>query len=205
MKNFVFAMLCSVLSSVAGLAQGSFEITGTPIPQNLLQLNYGGIPKGINAYDLSICNVTETKQSLVSSKVYQALSQSNSSVEPIGRQIMLAAILRNQNRSAMSILGMMLNSSMGVLPVLTGSKYRVPSGLMAGAALGLLAGQQVINSLKPILSADQLEKFESQVLEPALVLDSGSCVERTVFVSSATPKTTASSRVNAQPLSFHVR
>jgi hypothetical protein len=59
--------------------------------------------------------------------------------------------------------------------------------------------------LKPILSADQVEKFEAQVLEPALVLDSGSCVERTVFViTTASSKGKANLRITAEPLSFHI-
>jgi hypothetical protein len=71
-----------------------------------------------------------------------------------------------------------------------------------GAALASLAGQQVLGTLKPVLSADQLEKFESQVLEPALVLDSGSCVERTVFV--IVNGSSAKNRVKIEPLSLHI-
>jgi hypothetical protein len=112
---------------------------------------------------------------------------------------MLAAILRNQNHSLLNILNVVLNSTTGVLSVLGASKYHLPAGVVAASALGSLAGQQIMTNLKPVLSADELEKFETQVLEPALVLDGGSCVERTVFVSSG------DSRAKAQPLSFHVR
>jgi hypothetical protein len=49
------------------------------------------------------------------------------------------------------------------------------------------------------VSADQLEKFDTQVLEPALVLDSGSCVERTLFTAGQ------DSKVKPAILSFHVR
>jgi hypothetical protein len=142
--------------------------------------------------------VTETKQSLVSSRIYQALAASNPSLEPIGRDIMLAAILHNQNHSFSSILGVVLSSTSGVLSVVSSSKPKLSGGWMAGATVGLFAGQQVLNSLKPILSPDQLEKFDSQVLEPALVLDGGSCVERTVFVNSP------NSKAKTQELSFHI-
>ncbi len=198
MKSFVLAALAMVLLSASGFAQATFEITGTPIPTGLLRQNYGSVPKGIGAYDLSICNVSETKQALVSSRIYQALSNSNPLLEPIGRQIMLASILRNQNRNVMTILGVILNATTGVLSVVSSSRYKLPSGLAMAAALGSLSGQELITTLRPIFSADQLEKFDSQVLEPALVLDGGSCVERTVFVSSVNVK------ANAQPLSFHI-
>jgi hypothetical protein len=186
-------------------AQTDFEVTGTPIPTNLLRQNYGSIPKGISAFDLNICNVADTKQSLVSSRIYQALAGTTASLEPIGRDIMLAAIIRNQSHALTSIVGIALNSTTSVLSVLSASRYRMPGGLITGVALGSITGQQVINNLKPILSADQLEKFESQVLEPALVLDSGSCVERTVFVSTAaTPKTKARMNGTLDSLSFHI-
>ncbi len=193
MKSFLLITAGLILASGTSFAQETFEITGTPIPAGLLAENYGNVPKGISAFDLNICNVTETKQSIVSSRIYQALSDSNSSLQPIGRDIMLASILRNQNRSLMSILGVVLNSTTGLLSV-AGTSKKLPTGFVTGAAIGSLAAQQVLSSLKPILSADQLEKFESQVLEPALVLDGGSCIERTVFVSATNPK------AKAQPL-----
>ena len=200
MKRLVLTALAMILAGTAAFAQeqATFEITGTPIPPRLLQENYGSVPKGIEAYDLSICNVTDTKQSIISSRIYQALSSANAGLQPMGRQIMLAAILRNQNRSAINILNIVLNSTTGVLSVLNSSKYKLPTGLITTAALGSLAGQQLITSLRPLLSADQLEKFDNQVLELALVLDSGSCVERTVFVSSPDPK------AKSQRLSFHI-
>jgi hypothetical protein len=86
-----------------------------------------------------------------------------------------------------------------VLAVFGSSKYKLAPGLAMGAALAALSGQQLIIHLRPILSADQLQKFENQVLEPALVLDGGSCVERTVFVSSQDPK------AKAQAFAFHVQ
>ena len=198
MRNFVFAACAMAIGCASSFAQSTFEITGSPIPASLLQQNYGSVPKGISAYDLSICNISDTKQSIVSGRIYQALSDSNSSLEPIGGQIMLAAILRNQNHSVANILNVVLGASTGVLSVLGSANHKLPSGVMAGAALGSLAAQQVLNSLRPVLTSDQVEKFETKVLEPALVLDSGSCVERTVFVSSTATKG------KIQPLSFRI-
>ena len=199
MKNLVLAALGMLLLSSGGSAQATFDITGTPIPTNLLQQNYGPIPRGIAAYDVNICNVTDEKQSIVSSRIYQALSSSNPALEPIGREIMFAAILHNQNHSVAAILNVVLNSTTGVLSVFGSSKYKLAPGLAMAAALAALSGQQALSQLRPILSADQLQKFESQVLEPALVLDGGSCVERTVFVSPQDPK------AKAQAFAFHIQ
>lgn len=198
MQPLVWAILSVAFVSSCGFAQDTFTITGTAIPQALVKQNYGAVPKGIAAYDMNICNTSSAKQSLVSSDVYQALSL-NTAIQPIGRQIMLAAILRNQSHSVPSIVRMSLTSATAVLSILSSSKYQVPAGLVTGAALAAVSAQQVLSDLNPILSPDQLEKFESQVLEPALVLDGGSCVERTVFAVSA-PK-----QSKPQILSFHVR
>jgi len=199
MRCIVTAVLGVALTCGCGLAQGTFTVTGTPVPQTLLQQSFGNVPKGVSAYDLNSWNVSGAKQSLVSSEIYQALSTANGAVQPIGRQIMLAAILRNQNHSPASILRMSLSSATSVLSILSSSKYHIPSGLVTGAALASMSGQQVLTDLSPLLSADQLERFESQVLESALVLDTGSCVERTLFVASAP------SQAKSQTLSFHVR
>jgi len=202
-----FGSAAAVLLSLGTLAgaQTDFEVTGTPIPASLLKTNYGNVPKGISAFDLNVCNVSNTKQSLVSSKVYQALAGASASLEPIGRDIMLAAIIQNQNHTLTSVLSVALNSTTAVLTVLSASRPRLPSGAITGAALASLAGQQLLGSLKPILSADQVEKFESHVLEPALVLDSGSCVERTVFVTNTlSPKRNGRMKRAVDPLSFHI-
>jgi hypothetical protein len=61
----------------------------------------------------------------------------------------------------------------------------VPNGLFAGIGLSAILLGQVTNALKPVLTQDKLEKFDREVLEPALVLDGGSCVERTVFALNA--------------------
>jgi hypothetical protein len=198
MKFVAWALLSFLCGGVAS-AQNTFAVTGTAIPASLLQQNYGKLPKDTTGYDLNICNITNAKQSIVSSEIYQALAQSNAGLQPIGRQIMLAAILRNQNHSTGTILGMVMNSVTGVLSALSSSKYGPPSGLVTAAALGTISAQQVLGNLKPVLTNSQLEKFEGEVLEPALVLDGGSCVERTVFAAATTPS------AKAHSLTFHVR
>src|ERR1700760_3984576 len=91
--------LSLILSCSLAAAADNFVVTGTAIPNTLLQQNYGKLPSGIIAYDLNVCNVSSVKQSIVSSAIYQALSQSTAGLQPIGRQIILASLLRNQNRS----------------------------------------------------------------------------------------------------------
>ncbi len=199
MRLFACALLNLILFSGLVSAQNTFSVTGTAIPPSLLQQNYGKVPKGISGYDLNICNIANSKQSIVSSEIYQALAQSNAGLQPIGRQIMLAAILRSQNRSTGTVMSMALNSVTGVLSILSSSKYGPPTGVVSGAALGAISAQQILMNLKPVLTNDQVEKFETEVLEPALVLDSGSCVERTVFAATANP----AARKNA--LNFRVR
>jgi hypothetical protein len=199
MKSVRLAAFGLAASAALSFGQSTFVVTGTAIPKGLIQQNYGRLPKGVGAYDLSICNVTDAKQSVVSSEIYQALSQSTADLKPIGRDIMLASILHNQNRSAGNIVALMLNSATEVLSLLSSSKYGVPPGVLTGAAVGSLAAQQIFSNLKPIFAADQVQKFENEVLEPALVLDGGSCVERTVF--TAVGKTNS----QQQKLSFHVR
>jgi hypothetical protein len=184
----VWAALVCVAPLVAS-AQDRISVTGTPIPQQLLVENYGKMPKGIVAYDLSICNVSEQKQTVVSSEIYQALANANVQVTPIGRQIMLASVLQNQSRSLSTILSVALGSSTGIVAVLGTSKaVSIPTTLSTAFALGSLVLGQVTNSLKPVMSPNVVEKFETDVLQTALVLDTGSCVERTMF--AAVPKTT---------------
>ena len=188
----------AVLGGVAS-AQNTFTITGTEIPAQLLQQNYGKVPKGITGYDLSICNISKEKQSVVSSEIYQALAKSTAGLQPIGRQIMLASILRNQNRSKSTVVTAALSSVSGVLSILSSSKYSAPTGLLTAVGLGTMSAQQILTNFKPVMVNDQLEKFENEVLEPALVLDSGSCVEKTMFATILTPA------AKANTLSFHVR
>src|SRR4051794_27009248 len=134
MKNVVLAVVSIAFLGAAGFAQSTFEVTGTPIPAALLKQNYGKTPKGIAAYDLNICNSSRAKQSVVSSEIYQALSRSDATLQPIGREIVLASILRTSNWSTLRILSVALNAATGVLMVLTSSKG---SGqLVAAVALG---------------------------------------------------------------------
>jgi len=112
---------------------------------------------------------------------------------------MLAAILHNQEHSTMSIVNIALTSMTGVFAVLGATKYSLPAKWATGFAIASLTSQPVLNAFRPVVSADQLQKFEGQVLEPALVLDGGSCVERTVFTVAAT------SNERSPKLSFHVR
>jgi hypothetical protein len=137
------AILGVTLLAATNFARGqdTFSVTGTAIPKDLLRLNYGPLPRGVRAFDLSICNLAASRQALVSSEVLQALAKSNPGLEPIGRQIMLAAILRNQNHSFSSILSIALNSATGVISVLGATRNTVPPALLGGAALASLAAQ----------------------------------------------------------------
>lgn len=199
MRSVASALACLTLWGSFSFGQTTFDVTGTSVPPGLLRQNYGTLPKGVGAFDLSICNLTGTRQSIVSSEIYQSLAQSNPEIQPIGRQIMLAAILHNQEHSTMNIVNVALTSMTGVFAVLGATKYNLPAKWATGFAIASLTSQPVLNALRPVMSADQLQKFESQVLEPALVLDGGSCTERTVFtVASA-------SKERSTKLSFHVR
>lgn len=199
MRRVASALACLTLWGNFSFGQTTFDVTGTSVPPGLLRQNYGTLPKGVGAFDLSICNLTGTRQSIVSSEIYQSLAQSNPEIQPIGRQIMLAAILHNQEHSTMNIVNVALTSMTGVFAVLGATKYNLPAKWATGFAIASLTSQPVLNALRPVMSADQLQKFESQVLEPALVLDGGSCTERTVFtVASA-------SKERSTKLSFHVR
>jgi hypothetical protein len=200
MKNRIIFAVMSLLIWRPAFAQDKITVSGTPIPQQLLEENYGKLPKGIGGYDLNICNTSDQKQTVVSTQVYQALAQSNVSLSPVGRQIMLASILRNQNRSLMSILGVSLTTATGVVAVLGSSRsLPISSGAIAAIGLGTILLGQVTSALKPVSAPDKMEKFDREVLEPALVLDAGSCVERTVFALN----TDRTSKPAA--LQFHMR
>jgi hypothetical protein len=197
MRHAGLAALIITFLCTESFAQSTFEVTGTPLPATLIKQNYGKMPKGITAYDLNICNSSGVRQSVVSAEIYQALSGSDATLQPIGRQIVLASILRTQNWRTLRVLNIALNAVTGALMVLAPPKG---SGqLLAAIALGTLSTQQQTNGVPGSMTADQFEKFEAQVLEPALVLDAGTCAERTVF--------TASNPEVKRPagLSFHVR
>jgi hypothetical protein len=92
-----------------------------------------------------------------------------------------------------------LNSSVGVLSVLGAARTGIPPNVLAATAVGSAVGQQLLTTLKPVLTADQVQRYENQVLETALVLDAGSCVERTVFAVG-----TPGAASTIQSLTFHV-
>lgn len=186
MKKRIAVSVLLLLISLRSFGEDKIAVSGTAIPQQLLEQNYGKMPKGVGGFDLSICNVSDQKQTVVSTQVYQSLAQSNVSLSPIGRQIMLASILRNENHGLMSILGVTLSSATGVVAVLGMSRsFAVPAGAVAGIGLSTIILGQVTSALKPVMAPDKMEKFDREVLEPALVLDGGSCVERTIFALNA--------------------
>jgi hypothetical protein len=163
-------------------------------------LNYGKIPKTVDAFDLNICNQSADKHAVTASQIYQGLAESNVNLQPLGGQIMLAAVLQNQRHSLTTILSVAVNSAVGVLSVLGAARTGISPGTLAGAALGAAIGQQLLDNLKPVLTPSQLARYQNQVLESALVLDGGSCVERTVFTLVA-----PGSKNKFQNLTFHVR
>ncbi len=193
MKAVVKAAMTMALLSGLSAGQTTFEVTGTPVPSDLLKANYGALPKSIAAFDLTICNLTEVRQTVISTRIFQSLTLSNPDLHPLGRQLVLAAILRNQGHRPINLTSTILASLSGTLSILGASKYALPTNWASAVAFGSL-----LASLKPVTTVDQIEKFESQVLEPSFLLDGGSCLQRTVF-------TVASTRTAAAPLSFHVR
>jgi hypothetical protein len=150
--------------------------------------------------DLDICNQTSDKHAVTASQIYQALAESNLRLQPLGKQIMLAVILRNQRHSAATVLSVVVNTTVGVLSVLGAARTGVSANILAGTAVGSAIAQQLLNNLKPVLTADQVSRYENEVLESALVLDGGSCVERTVFTLVS-----PTSKNDFKNLTFHVR
>ena len=199
MKKVVVVVMGMALVSGLSRGQTTIEVTGTPVPPDLLRQNYGSLPKGIGAFDLNICNISSSRESVASSKIFQSLASVNPQIQPIGRQILLAVILRSQGRSPRNVLNFTLTSLTGVFSVIGASKYKLSGNWAAGVAVVSLASQQILSMVKPSAPTNQLEKFESQVLEPALALDAGSCVERTVFAVAT------HGQMNATRFSFHVQ
>jgi hypothetical protein len=199
MKSVAKAFMGMALLSGLSLGQATFEVTGTPVPSDLLRQNYGRLPKGIGAFDLNVCNVSDKRETLVSSKVFQSLTNANSQIQPVGRQIMLAVILHSQDHSLKSVLNLTLTSLTGVFSVLSASKYKLSGNWAPGVAIASIASQQILNLIKPSTSTSALEKFESQVLEPALTLEADSCIERTVFTVAT------QEQMKATRFSFHVQ
>ncbi len=183
----------------AARAQDTFSVTGTRIPSDVVKVNYGKMPKTIEAFDLNICNQSAEKHAVTASQIYQALA-AGVDLHPLGGQIMLGIILQDQQRSLTTVMTVALNSAVGVLSVLGASRTGISVRTLASAALGAAVGQQLLHNLKPVLTADQLARYQTQVLPSALVLDSGTCAEKTVFAL-----TTPSSKSKIQILTFHVR
>ncbi|HEX3822790.1 MAG TPA: hypothetical protein VHW45_20835 [Candidatus Sulfotelmatobacter sp.] len=197
MKTLAIGILCAGLAVVSTWAQNTLTVSATPIPASLLKQNYGRMPRNVGGYDLNICNASMARQMVISSRIYQAIVQHQAGVQPIGKQIMLAAILHSQNSNFFNILNVSLESASGVLSILS-STHNIPPKLITGTSLASLALQQLLTNLKPYSPVTALQQFDTQVLETAVSLDSGSCVERTVFTLSTGRET------RAVPLSFHV-
>jgi hypothetical protein len=130
----ISATICGLLAMSAA-AQETFSVTGTQIPAELVKVNYGRLPKTIQAFDLNICNQSAEKQSVTSSQIYQSLVVANPHLQPIGRQIIMGEILQNQQRSVTTVLTVVLNSTVGVLSVLGVARTGIPTNVLAGAAL----------------------------------------------------------------------
>ncbi len=190
------ALLCATLAS----AQDTFTVTGTMIPTALLTQNYGSMPKGIVGYDLTICNVTDQKQTIVSSQVYQALATSTGQILPVGRQILLASILSSERKDVLSLVTFGLNTAVGIFSLMsTSTSMNPPGNVKTGISLASLSLQQFTGNFKPILPADNLQKFDADTLPQAMVLDSRSCSEKTLFALASTPNTKTSA------LAFHIK
>lgn len=198
MKVVVKAAIGIALVGGLSFGQATFEVTGTPVPSDLLRANFGSLPKSLGAFDLDICNLTELRQTVISSKIYQSLALTSPDLQPVGRQLVLAAILRNQGRRPLNLLSIALTSVGGAFSVLSASKYALPVNWSSAIAFATVTGQQLVTGFKPVMTADQVETFDKQVLEPSFLLDGGSCEQRTVF-------TVLTSKVKTTSLSFHVR
>jgi hypothetical protein len=190
------ALLCATLAS----AQDTFTVTGTMIPTALLTQNYGSMPKGIVGYDLTICNETDQRQTVISSQLYQALAASTGEILPVGRQILLASILSSERKDVLSLVTFGLNTAVGIFSLMsTSTSMNPPGSVKTGISLASLSMQQFTGNFKSVLPADKLQKFDADTLPQALVLDSKSCSEKTLFALASTPK------VKAASLTFHIK
>src|SRR3954471_13235622 len=147
MRIVVKSLACLSLWGGFSFGQTTFDVTGTSVPPDLLRQNYGTLPKGVAHVDLGIGNLPASRQSIVSSQIYQSLAQSNPEIQPIGRQIMLAAILHNQEHSAFNIVSIGLTSMTGVLAVLGASTYSLPAKWATGFAIASFSSQPVLNAI----------------------------------------------------------
>jgi multisubunit Na+/H+ antiporter MnhC subunit len=199
MKTLI-ALAAALLCGLPALGQDTFTVTGTIIPSALLTQNYGSMPKGIVGYDLTICNATEQKQPVVSSQVYQALAASTGEILPVGRQILLASILSSQRRDVLSLVTFGLNTAVGIFSLMSSSNsMNPPPGVKTGVSLVAISVQQFTSNFKSILPADKLQKFDNDALPQAMVLDSNTCVEKTLFALVLT------SSVKPAGVEFHIK
>lgn len=199
MRAVAKAAIGVALMSGLSFGQATLDVTGTAVPPDLLKANYGALPKSIGAFDISICNQSELKQTVISSSIYRALAASNPELHPVGRQMILSAMLHNQGRRPLNLLNTGLTSIGGAFSILSASKYALPPNWSSAIAFASVASQQLLNGFKPVMTADQIEKFESEALEPSFVLAGGSCEQRTVFTVLPPHKASTAS------LNFHVR
>lgn len=66
MRIVARALACLALRGTVSFGQTTFDVTGTSVPPGLLRQDYGAMPKRVGPYDLSICNLTGSKQTIVS-------------------------------------------------------------------------------------------------------------------------------------------
>ena len=189
-----------LLRALLATAQDTFTVTGTAIPPSLLARNYGSMPKGIVGYELTICNTTDQKQSLTRSQVDQALAGSTSQITPVASQVILASMLTTRGQKILSFATFGLNTAVGICALLsTSKKSNPPANVKTGISVASMTLPQLATLLQPVPPVDRVQKYETDVLPPALVLDSNSCVEKILFVVAAAP--------NAKPeaLAFHIK
>ncbi len=191
---FAAALLCAMLAT----AQDTFTATGSAIPASLLAQNYGSMPKGIVGYDLTICNATDQKQSVTSSQVYQALAASNVPIMPVGSQMILASILGSERNNILTLVTAGLNTAVGAFSLMgTSKRLNPPAGVKTGVGLASLS-LQLTSNLRSVRPAEKLQKLETDALPQALILDSNSCVEKTLFAVATTPN------VKPATIAFHI-
>ncbi len=193
---FAIALLWSTLAA----AQDRFTVTGTVIPAFLLTRNYGSMPKGIVGYDLTICNATDQEQSVINTQAYQALAASTSQIVPVGSQLLLAQMLGAERKDVLSLATFGLNTAAGMFALLsTSRKLNAPTGVKTGVGLASIALPQFMDYLQSARPADKLQKYEADVLPQALVLDSRSCVEKTLFAVATSP------HIKPAAIAFHIK
>jgi hypothetical protein len=149
----LIALAVALLYATSATAQDTFTAL---IPPSLLTRNYGSMPNDIVGFDLTICNATDQKQSVISSQVYHARAASTGQIMPVGSQILRASILCTEHtryvRAEHGSWSFLFNES--------SKKVNPPAGAKTGVRLAALSPQQFSNNFKSVLSADKLQKFE---------------------------------------------